>query len=237
MKIMTWNCQGSFRKKAVALSRYSPDLVIVQECEDPERLRKGKTFTLPENYAWIGDNPNRGVGVFSFGDFRLEIYEGYDSSIKYCLPVCIQAKKSFHLLAIWAKDHPDRQQSYVGQVYQAVHRYADFIREEETLVIGDLNSNKIWDQNRRISNHSAVVSFLEAEKIISVYHSFYKQAQGEEEIPTFYLFRRQDKPYHLDYCFAPESWISRVKSFWVGQYEDWKTYSDHCPVFVEFDLG
>jgi endonuclease/exonuclease/phosphatase family metal-dependent hydrolase len=48
--------------------------------------------------------------------------------------------------------------------------------------------------------------------------------------------RKQKSVYHVDYCFAPEKWASRMRSVAVGPYEEWSQWSDHCPVFVEFGL-
>ena len=54
--------------------------------------------------------------------------------------------------------------------------------------------------------------------------------EGEEVIPTFYLQRKKDKPYHLDRCFvSPE----RIASFNVAANHDyWLSLSDHIPVEI-----
>lgn len=235
MKIITWNCQGSFRTKSSEIQKISPDLAVIQECESPQKLLSSKSFSLPPHHLWVGDNPHKGLAVFSYTNLTFEIFEGYDDTIKYCLPVRVSGGARFNLIAVWAMPHTDREQSYIGRVYQAVHRYLDFIRERETVLTGDWNSNKIFDSNRRIANHSSVVAMLEQEKIVSVYHDFLGQSQGEEKQPTFYLFRREERSFHIDYCFLPQKWMPAVKTFQVGQYSDWKPFSDHCPLFIELD--
>ncbi len=233
MKILTWNCQGSYRTKSAEIAKLSPDLAVIQECESPQRLQTSPSFHLPPSHLWIGDNPHKGLAVFSYTDLTFTLYEGFDDTIKYCLPVRVSGGASFNLIAVWAMPHPDPEQSYVGRVYQAVTRYIDFIRERETVLAGDWNSNKIFDSHRRIATHSAVVSLLAQESIVSVYHAFLGQNQGEESQPTFYLFRREKYTFHLDYCFLPQSWLPAVKTFEVGPYSTWKSLSDHCPLYVE----
>jgi len=39
MRLVTWNCQGGFHRKAQAIESLHPDLAIIQECECPDRLR------------------------------------------------------------------------------------------------------------------------------------------------------------------------------------------------------
>lgn len=38
MRIITWNCNMAFRKKADFVLTYKPDILIVPECEYPENL-------------------------------------------------------------------------------------------------------------------------------------------------------------------------------------------------------
>jgi exonuclease III len=37
LKILTWNCNGAFRRKFDALLQFDADIIVIQECEDPER--------------------------------------------------------------------------------------------------------------------------------------------------------------------------------------------------------
>ena len=47
--------------------------------------------------------------------------------------------------------------------------------------------------------------------ISSLYHEQYKEEQGKESSPTFYLHRREEKPYHIDYAFVSNDIIIKSK--------------------------
>ena len=113
--------------------------------------------------------------------------------------------------------------------------YQDHFEYKNTLLIGDFNSNSIWDKPRRIFNHSIVVDILYQKGIESTYHRYFNLKQGRESHPTFYLYRHEHKPYHLDYCFASSDLITHLKKVEVGSYADWIKASDHMPIIIEFD--
>ena len=50
MKIMTWNCQGAFRKKAEFILPLRPDILVVQECEHPDKLLFNSGFNNPTTF-------------------------------------------------------------------------------------------------------------------------------------------------------------------------------------------
>jgi exodeoxyribonuclease-3 len=102
------------------------------------------------------------------------------------------------------------------------------------MLVGDFNSNAIWDKKHRVGNHSHVVKRLEDKNIFSCYHIHHKQTQGKEQHPTLYMYRHKDKPYHLDYCFVSADLAGKIRSVEIGDYEGWKDHSDHVPVMVTF---
>ena len=103
--------------------------------------------------------------------------------------------------------------------------------------MGDFNSNLIWDvlKNRHPTdlNHSALLDRLKGHRLVSSYHTFYGEQQGKETRPTYYLLWNEKKPYHIDYCFIPDGWVNRLKNVEIGNYLDWKDYSDHRPLIVD----
>jgi endonuclease/exonuclease/phosphatase family metal-dependent hydrolase len=81
-----------------------------------------------------------------------------------------------------------------------------------------------------------VVEQLAQDGIVSLYHEYFHESHGQESQPTFYLTKRVTRPFHLDYCFAPTQWSQRVTRLAVGDFTEWRPWSDHCPLFVELDL-
>ena len=234
MKLITWNCQGAFRKKAQPITDCQPTIVAIQECECPAKLRFAKELPQPDDFLWQGDNLDKGVGVFTYGDLRLTLDESYDPTIRHCIPLRIRGEVDCHVLAVWAMGHKEKARSYVGQVYHAVHHYANFIRRRETILLGDFNSNAIWDRERKVSNHSALVKVLAEANLMSVYHEYFGEAPGQERQATYFHHRSPHQGYHLDYCFVPKSWLARLQSVTIGPFEPWCGYSDHAPLVVEF---
>ncbi len=153
------------------------------------------------------------------------------------MPLRVTGDWNFHLVAVWAMPQTDpRGSSYVGQICRAVETYEAFIREDDTVFVGDFNSNQIFDHRYRPCNHSTVVERLVQDGIVSLYHEYFHEPHGQESQPTFYLTKKVTRPFHLDYCFAPIHWSQRVSRLWVGDFSEWRSWSDHCPLFVEIDL-
>ncbi len=101
---------------------------------------------------------------------------------------------------------------YIEQVRKSIYFYDDLMTNKQTLIVGDFNSNTIWDKKHRASNHSNVVKLLEDKGIISLYHLYHKQVQGKEFHPTYYMYRHKNRPYHIDYCFVSSDMLSELKS-------------------------
>ena len=227
----------AFRKKAGLILKYKPDILIVQECEHPGKLIFDADTIKPTGCLWFGENNNKGIGIFSYSDFKLKLHSSYNEELKLIIPVKIsKGAFSFILYAIWANNPADPEGQYVTQVWKALKYYSRIIKKKNTILIGDFNSNTIWDRPRREGNHSTVVKHLASKQIHSVYHKRFDQEQGKEFHPTFYLYKNKNKPYHLDYCFVSGDFMSNLIAVEVGDFDSWKKYSDHVPIMVEFDL-
>ena len=224
----------AFRKKVDQVLRYKPDILIISECEHPDKL----TFPdPPTGIIWHGDNQHKGLGVIAFNGYQLRLLRRHQPDFKTILPIAVTGGAiDLTLFAVWANNPLDKPNQYVGQVWQAIHHYEKLIKRKRTILAGDFNSNTIWDKPRRVGNHSTVVEVLGKKKIRSVYHHHFNQQQGKEEHATFHLYKHADKPYHLDYCFASNDLISKLKYVEIGNHETWRKHSDHMPLIVDFDL-
>lgn len=163
--------------------------------------------------------------------------DNHNSELKTILPLSVSnGNYDFILFAIWANNPEDKDGVYVTQIWKALHHYNNLFEHQRIVLAGDFNSNTIWDKPRREGNHSTVVKWLKEKNIHSVYHQFFKQIQGKEIHPTQFMYRHQDKPYHLDYCFVSSSILEKLTNVQIGSYESWFAYSDHTPLIVTFDL-
>lgn len=238
MKVITWNCNMAFRKKAGLILQYKPDIVVIPECEHPDKLQFTDATPQPTDMLWFGTNKNKGLGIFSYCNLKFRLRRNYNKDLKMIIPVAVTGGPfDFTLYAIWAYNPDDPDGQYVEQIWKALLHYDNQLKKHPSLLIGDFNSNTIWDRKYREGNHSNVVKRLAAKGITSCYHLHHNQIQGKEQHPTFYLYRHLDKPYHLDYCFASTNFTNKITAVEIGDHGSWMQYSDHVPVMVSFDLG
>ena len=243
MRVVAWNCNMALDRKIDALLDTEPDVAIVCECAQPERIRaRTKSSRLKHDPVWIGQNPNKGLAVFTFNGYTACISKPYYRTLQYVAPVHISGPVECNLLAVWAQNASGgvTRKNQAGPLRLALARYKRFLADRPAIVAGDLNSNAIWDKPGWRINHTATVETLEGLGLISAYHSVRGEPQGRETIPTLYWRdRTKDGPtYHIDYVFLPIGWIERVKELSLGTFEDWcgSGLSDHVPIIVDIDV-
>jgi endonuclease/exonuclease/phosphatase family metal-dependent hydrolase len=132
-------------------------------------------------------------------------------------------------------DTYDIRQRYIGQVYSALKYYKDLLKNS-AIIIGDFNWNAIWDDspdNPLHGNLADVVELLKSHGIQSAYHEFYREDFGKETKPTFFMHHKQEKPYHIDYCFASSDFS--VQQVDVRNFDSWIKKSDHMPLVVTLE--
>ncbi len=114
MKIITWNCNMAFRNKAEQILTYSPDILIVPECEHPDKIKFPQNFKQPTDKLWFGNNQNKGLAVFSFCSFRFKVLDIHNQEFKMIIPIAVSGGQfDFNLFAIWANNPADPDGHYV----------------------------------------------------------------------------------------------------------------------------
>jgi len=236
MRIITWNCNGALRKKYTYLNEFKADIIVIQECEDPSYVKDEEFKKWAKNCIWIGSNKNKGIGIFSNSNYKITLLNNHNHKFKYILPILINGnEKDYNLFGIWAMNNKQVPEArYIGQIWFAINYYANLLNDS-TILIGDFNSNRIWDYKDRVGNHSDVVNKLMEYDIHSLYHEQNNLSHGDEIDPTFYMFRKPDKPYHIDYCFASKKLMNSGYSIKVGSHKDWIDKSDHVPIIIELN--
>ncbi|MES2646977.1 MAG: endonuclease/exonuclease/phosphatase family protein [Bacteroidota bacterium] len=199
MKIITWNCNMAFRKKASIILTQKPDILIIVECEHPDKLLYEDETPKPTDLLWFGKNQHKGLAIFSYGNYRFKTLENHNENFKMIIPLEITGGHfNFTLYLVWAHNPGDEDGRYITQVWKAITYYDNLLTDKPSMLIGDFNSNTIWDNKKnRMGSHSAVVKQLEDKGIFSTYHIHHKQTPGTEKHPTFYLYRHENKPYHI----------------------------------------
>jgi len=224
MRIVSWNCNCKFREKHKAIAQLNADIYVIQECENPVTTKNKEYAAFAENHLWIGDNKNKGLGVFAKPSIHLKRYEWDTVGLSYFLPCKVD--QSFDIVAVWAME------PYSKNYLEFQNRNRRCIRKN-AIIIGDFNSNAMWDNKYSAGTHSKFVSDLWKKGLVSAYHLTSGERHGEEIMPTFYLYRNVERPYHMDYCFCKREIISQ---FTIGDYKYWLQFSDHMPLEVDISV-
>lgn len=229
MKVLTWNCNGAFRKKYHLLDSFDADVVVIQECEDPKQSAETHYKDYASNHLWVGMNKSKGLGVFAKDNISLSKVELSLEPLELFLPCLVNDE--IPLLATWTKQANSPNFRYIGQLWKLLQVHKSFLDNPLAMLVGDLNSNKQWDEWDRWWNHSDVVRELSDLGLTSAYHEFFNESQGEESKPTLYLQRNLSKAYHIDYGFYGKGWSINLVQ--VGQSDFWLEHSDHMPMLFE----
>jgi len=229
MILVTWNCcRGAHARKIPLLASLAADIAVVPECARPD--------AESDTCLWFGSNARQGIAVTSSNGYRIAALPARSGVPRFVIPIRVVGPESFVLFAVWTKDH--QRYRYVTAAIKGLQRYRPLFLDSPVVVMGDLNTNLIWDGHHpRGENHTALLKLLDELGLVSYYHHFFGEAQGVETRPTCYLLKKRERPYHIDYCFVPKVWATRIRRVEVGTYDEWREHSDHTPLLVELSPG
>lgn len=249
MKIVSWNCNGALRKKLDVLDELDADLYVIQECENPKESTK-KYQSWAGDYLWIGKNKNKGIGIFPKkqnnvkllnwnGSYDIKGLKSKNTSLSWTtqdleLFLPFEFNSQFNMLAVWTKKANSETFGYIGQFWKYLQIHRDELSKPNTIICGDFNSNAIWDRTDRWWNHSDVIQELSEIDLHSVYHFLNNEKQGKESIATFYMRRKEEQPYHIDYFFSHSNIIKNIELN-IGVMKKWLELSDHMPLILSFN--
>ena len=249
MKIISWNCNGSFRETIKSIidedseNYLDGDIYVIAECENPgdsrpkyNEYRKIIADLMESNYFWIGDYHFKGLGIFAKQDIKLEPIKVQDNKFKNF--IALRVNDSFNLLGVWAMNK-DKEKGLPPYV-QMIHSYFDAntdLFDENLIMCGDFNSNAIWDNLHKAKdnegnakNQSNLNKKLNNKGLYSAYHELTGEKQGKETQFTFYQSKNLEQPYHIDYVYTAKN---KIIDFKIGDAEKWIKLSDHMPIIFE----
>ena len=231
VKIITWNANGKFSKKFPAILEEDADIYVIQECENPLIVNLDEYLEFACNYYWVGENQYYGLGIFAKNNIKLKLVDLDAKGLRYFIPVTVN--NDFNLLGVWT--NPDMDGSKVIQYpkeitkYYEEHKNSGFFNEN-MIICGDFNCDVRLADKHHGKNVLEMAEKLSEKGLVDTYHYLNCELEGEESIPTFYWYRKLDKPFHLDHVFSAKD---KVKNLQIGDADKWLEFSDHMPIIFE----
>ena len=242
-RIVVWNCAMALHNKVDSLMSLNPDVAIIPESAKPEIVREKNPRFKFNDAAWVGKKAGRGkhkgLGVYSFNGYQLSQHYSYDPSYEYLIPLEVSGPLAFNLVGVWAIHHSKTIPTEIRNslVLSGLKHYSRFLISSPSIVAGDFNNNVIWDATNKHNKFCLVRDELQDLGMTSSYHEKHSVHYGMEPDPTIYWMKDRSSTYHIDYCFIPRDWQSRLAQVSVGTHDDWIKSSDHVPMVVEIGVA
>lgn len=231
MKILSWNCCKNFRNKCDLIIKLDPDIIIIQECENPKSNKYPKKFMeyMPY-YLWIGDRNFQGLGIFSKKKITNNNWD--DGGNKYL--ISCNVNDEFNLIGVWCKEDKVLKKNYIVQLCNYLMINQEAIKRSKCIIAGDLNSFHDYKCRPIEYMHTTVMDRLNHDfKVKSLYHHYNGIDHGNETEYTFYMRKNKEKYYHVDYMLGCKCFYESISNIEIGKYDDWIKFSDHMPLLLE----
>jgi exodeoxyribonuclease-3 len=99
----------AFRKKTDIILTYKPDILLIPECEHPDKLIFPVDSSKPTQTLWFGKNKNKGLAIFSFSNFKFKVLDVHNEDFKMIIPIEVTGGSfDFNLFAVWAYNPNDK---------------------------------------------------------------------------------------------------------------------------------
>lgn len=222
------------RLKFDRLLTLRPDVAIVQECADPAGVNGWRPDCAA--YDWIGFNPDKGLGIFTFGDLALTRHPSYSDAYALYLPVTISGGCRFNLLGLWAADPRKIPAGATNDPFSALHYYRPILAAGPTVVAGDFNRLPQQMSVRRRGPGSSVVDVLTGAGLMNADFAM-SDVSGQPALRRTHFHQRKfSRGFVVDYLFGSADLVDRLTAFEVCDPHDWITWSDHVPLVAEFTV-
>jgi exodeoxyribonuclease-3 len=233
MRLIVWNCKGAFSRKHALIAGLKPDVLVVPEAGKFDGGLDVLGDAQINSSQWVGENPRKGLGVLSYGEYSVAVHEAYDPRLRWILPLDVRGPIPFTLFAVWTV--PDAATRYYAQpLFDTCETYRNLLGSTRVVIAGDFNNNVRFDKPDHPLNFSKLVQTFAGFDLHSLYHLHNGCAHGAEGEPTFFLYHHAAKPYHLDFVFAKPALYSNGFSVAVGAHATWGKVSDHMPMVCSF---
>ncbi|WP_220728708.1 endonuclease/exonuclease/phosphatase family protein [Apilactobacillus xinyiensis] len=228
MKVISWNCNGGFSDKFEQIIKQKADLYVIQEVNTRLKNNWLENPLFPKNNYIYDLNSNKehsdkkGVLAFSFTKHKIERIDNFSTlRMRYYQYFTFD---DFKILHIWT------HKSYIEDLVSVVLlNQSKLFKDDKTLLIGDFNSNVIWNNKHEFRSHSDFNEIVKKQDYVSGYHYINKQEFGKESDYTFRLHGYNSKTYYIDYAYASRQ---RIVDFNINHSLD--NISDHS--FMEIIL-
>jgi hypothetical protein len=177
----------------------------------------------------VGDKPNKGLGVLSYGEYSFRRHDAYDAQHRWVLPLVVDGPEPFTLFAVWTKKHV-RTGYYISCIFDALKCYRTILEGPRVIWAGDFNQSVLFDPPDDPLHFSRWLSQAEEFGFQSLYHLNRKCEHGCERDKTFFRHHNINQPHHLDYIFAKADIYGGGFDLDVGEHAEWAKLSDHMPL-------